>query len=926
MAASGKDLKGFGSLDKAAMMSQLHSGDAASMSVRDVKDLLRTDLEYGLQSEEARRRLHVHGPNNFDIAVEEPLWKKYLDQQTVRDIILLSPILSLYINNFVGISNFFPPQAIIIVVTVAFVQEYRSEKSLEALTKLVPPKCHCLRDGHMMTFLAQDLVPGDIIHISIGDRVPADIRLFEASGLCIDESSFTGEIEPVNKLTEAQPLAQVSSLSGQTNMAFMGTLVRCGQGKGIVIGTGQESEFGEIFKMMQAEEAPKTPLQKSMDTLGKQLSFYSFVVIGIIVIIGWIQGRKILDMFTIGVRWVDRTYKAKFLSQKMGLCNSGCVDVICCDKTGTLTKNEMTVTHIITSDEHHAELSGVGYNSPGDIRVVHLSSDSEHDDVDRYMSSFRKVIEIGCICSNAEITQDGLLGSPTEGALLGAAGKLKLMDPKHDYIRQEEWPFSSDTKIMMVKCHHFLNKNDTMYFVKGAIERVLDRCSKYKVNGSTETMTDKQKDVYRIHAHSLGQTGLRVLAMAYGVEKTSMTFAGMVGIMDPPREGARQAVQMLLGMGVKVKMLTGDSEDTAKAVASRLGLFAEGGISLSGEYLEEIDIAELAKIIDNISIFYRVTPRHKLKIVKALQANHHVVGMTGDGVNDAVALKTADIGISMGKTGTDVSKEAADMILVDDDLSTVLAAIEEGKGIFYNIKNFVRFQLSTSIAALSLVAIAMVMHLPNPLNAMQILWINIIMDGPPAQSLGVEPVDHDVLRQPPRKVTDNIITRNLMINTLSSSLIIIIGTLWVFHMEMEDGKITPRDTTMTFTCFVLFDMFNALSCRSYSKSIFQIGLSSNMMFIYAVVGSIVGQLLVIYLPPLQKVFQTEALHLADFALLLSLTSTVFVLSEIRKYFIRRSENRMLHLQESIFYPENMHEDISEEFLTSASSFLSQTQL
>ncbi|XP_055891043.1 calcium-transporting ATPase type 2C member 1-like isoform X1 [Biomphalaria glabrata] len=930
MAASGKDLKGFGSLDKAAMMSQLHSGDAASMSVRDVKDLLRTDLEYGLQSEEARRRLHVHGPNNFDIAVEEPLWKKYLDQFNNPLILLLlaSAGISLFMRQFDDAISI--TVAIIIVVTVAFVQEYRSEKSLEALTKLVPPKCHCLRDGHMMTFLAQDLVPGDIIHISIGDRVPADIRLFEASGLCIDESSFTGEIEPVNKLTEAQPLAQVSSLSGQTNMAFMGTLVRCGQGKGIVIGTGQESEFGEIFKMMQAEEAPKTPLQKSMDTLGKQLSFYSFVVIGIIVIIGWIQGRKILDMFTIGVSLavaaipeglpivvtvtlaigVMRMAKRKAIIKKLPVVETlGCVDVICCDKTGTLTKNEMTVTHIITSDEHHAELSGVGYNSPGDIRVVHLSSDSEHDDVDRYMSSFRKVIEIGCICSNAEITQDGLLGSPTEGALLGAAGKLKLMDPKHDYIRQEEWPFSSDTKIMMVKCYHFLNKNDTMYFVKGAIERVLDRCSKYKVNGSTETMTDKQKDVYRIHAHSLGQTGLRVLAMAYGVEKTSMTFAGMVGIMDPPREGARQAVQMLLGMGVKVKMLTGDSEDTAKAVASRLGLFAEGGISLSGEYLEEIDIAELAKIIDNISIFYRVTPRHKLKIVKALQANHHVVGMTGDGVNDAVALKTADIGISMGKTGTDVSKEAADMILVDDDLSTVLAAIEEGKGIFYNIKNFVRFQLSTSIAALSLVAIAMVMHLPNPLNAMQILWINIIMDGPPAQSLGVEPVDHDVLRQPPRKVTDNIITRNLMINTLSSSLIIIIGTLWVFHMEMEDGKITPRDTTMTFTCFVLFDMFNALSCRSYSKSIFQIGLSSNMMFIYAVVGSIVGQLLVIYLPPLQKVFQTEALHLADFALLLSLTSTVFVLSEIRKYFIRRSENRMLHLQESIFYPENMHEDI-----------------
>ncbi|KAH9503548.1 ATPase, P-type (transporting), HAD super, sub IC [Bulinus truncatus] len=878
----------FGSLDLTAMMSQLRSVDAASKTVREVKDLLRTDLEYGLSSEEAHRRLLVHGPNNFDIAVEEPLWKKYLDQFNNPLILLLlaSAGISLFMRQF--------DDAISITV------EYRSEKSLEALTKLVPPKCHCLRDGRLMTFLAQDLVPGDIIHISIGDRVPADIRLFDASGLCIDESSFTGEIEPVDKVIDAQPLSQVSSLSGRSNVAFMGTLVRCGQGKGMVIGTGQESEFGEIFKMMQAEEAPKTPLQKSMDTLGKQLSFYSFLVIGIIVIIGWIQGRKILDMFTIGVSLavaaipeglpivvtvtlaigVMRMAKRKAIIKKLPVVETlGCVDVICCDKTGTLTKNEMTVTHIITSDEHHAELSGVGYNTPGDLRIVRLSSVTDRED---YMNAFKKVIEIGCICSNAEITTDGLLGSPTEGALLGAAVKLKLNEPKHDYVRLDEWPFSSETKIMMVRCHHYMRKNESVYFVKGAIERVLDRCTKYSLGGYAEPMTEKQKDIYKDHAHSLGQTGLRVLAMAYGSDKTSFIFAGMVGIMDPPREGARQAIQTLLGMGVKVKMLTGDGEDTAKAVASRIGLYAEGGLSLSGELLEEMDIAQISKIIDNISIFFRVTPRHKLKIVKALQANHHVVGMTGDGVNDAVALKTSDIGISMGKTGTDVSKEAADMILVDDDLSTVL-----------------------SIAALSLVAIAMVMHLPNPLNAMQILWINIIMDGPPAQSLGVEPVDHDVLRQPPRKVAENIITRSLMINTLSSSLIIIIGTLWVFHMEMEDGKITPRDTTMTFTCFVFFDMFNALSCRSYSKSIFQIGLTSNMMFLYAVLGSIIGQLLVIYLPPLQKVFQTEALYAEDFALLIALTSTVFVLSEIRKYFIRRSDNRKLHLQESVFYPDNM---------------------
>ncbi|CAG5115959.1 unnamed protein product, partial [Candidula unifasciata] len=837
-------------------------------------------------------------------------------------LLLASAAISLFMRQFDDAMSI--TTAIIIVVTVAFVQEYRSEKSLEALTKLVPPKCHCIRDGELMTFLAQDLVPGDIIHISIGDRVPADIRLFEATGLSIDESSFTGEIEPVNKTKDVQPAQLVSNLSGRKNIAFMGTLVRTGHGKGIVIGTGHDSEFGEIFKMMQAEEAPKTPLQKSMDTLGKQLSFYSFLVIGIIVIVGWIQGRKILDMFTIGVSLavaaipeglpivvtvtlaigVMRMAKRKAIIKKLPIVETlGCVDVICCDKTGTLTKNEMTVTHIFTSDHHRAELTGVGYSSPGEVRIIHTHA---LVDPEESMKSFRKVIEVGCVCNNAEIHHNTLLGSPTEGALLGAAMKLNLPDMRRLYVRAEEWPFSSETKTMMVKCHPEVDEDHSVYFLKGALERVLAQCTYYYSNGAAVPFKDnKQKEVYLEEGHYLGQTGLRVLGMAYGKDTSSLVYVGLVGIMDPPRDGVRAAIQTLTMMNVGVKMLTGDGEDTAKAVAARLGLYAEGVSTMSGDELEVMDISQLTKIIEGIGIFYRVTPRHKLKIVKALQLLKHVVGMTGDGVNDAVALKTADIGISMGKTGTDVSKEAADMILVDDDLSTILAAIEEGKGIFFNIKNFVRFQLSTSIAALSLVAIAMLLRLPNPLNAMQILWINIIMDGPPAQSLGVEPVDHDVLRQPPRRVSDNIITRSLIVSTLSSAIIIICGTMWIFHEEMEDGKITPRDTTMTFTCFVFFDMFNALSCRSYSKSIFQIGLTSNKMFLYAVGGSIIGQLLVIYFPPLQKIFQTEALHFSDFCLLISLTSTVFVVAEVRKFFIRRQEEKQLHLQDSVFYAENL---------------------
>ncbi|GFR98074.1 calcium-transporting ATPase, partial [Elysia marginata] len=909
------------SVSPVVMMSLLRSSAAVGLTVDQVVDQLQTDLDAGLTSAEAGRRCKVHGPNNFEISVDDPLWKKYLDQfkNPLIMLLLASAGISLFMRQFDDAISI--TMAIIIVVTVAFIQEYRSEKSLEALTKLVPPKCHCIRDHQLTTFLAEDLVPGDIVSISVGDRVPADIRLFEASGLSIDESSFTGEIEPVSKMVDAQQVSNTNSLSERRNIAFMGTLVRCGKGKGIVIGTGQDSEFGEIFKMMQAEEAPKTPLQKSMDTLGKQLSFYSFLVIGIIVIIGWIQGRKILDMFTIGVSLavaaipeglpivvtvtlaigVMRMAKRKAIVKKLPVVETlGCTDVICCDKTGTLTKNEMTVTQIITSDLHQAELTGVGYNAHGQVNIVSRTSDP-----DEAMRSFKKVIEVGFVCNNAELTQQGLMGSPTEGAILGAAMKLQMPDMRSQYVRLEELPFSSETKLMMVRCHPMDDKKNDIWFVKGAIERVLDKCSHYYERGQSSGLGEKQKHFYLDQAQLLALRGLRVLGMAYGDSPESLVFIGLVGIMDPPREGVRDAIHTLIGMGLSIKMLTGDGEDTAKAVAARIGLYAEGSRTMSGNELETLDVGHLSQIIESIAIFYRVTPRHKLKIVKALQARQHVVAMTGDGVNDAVALKTAEIGISMGKTGTDVSKEAADMILVDDDLSTVLAAIEEGKGIFYNIKNFVRFQLSTSIAALSLVAIAMIMHLPNPLNAMQILWINIIMDGPPAQSLGVEPVDHDVLRQPPRKVKDNIITRSLILTTMTSAFIIVCGTMWVFHEEMEDGKITPRDTTMTFTCFVFFDMFNALSCRAHSKSIFQVGFFTNRMFLYAVGGSILGQLLVIYFPPLQAIFQTEALYFSDFCLLISLTSTVFIVSEIRKFFGRRKEQHLLHQREMAFYPENM---------------------
>uniref|UniRef100_A0A667Z710 Calcium-transporting ATPase n=1 Tax=Myripristis murdjan TaxID=586833 RepID=A0A667Z710_9TELE len=844
----------------------------------------RADLQLGLSQEEVTRRRAYHGWNEFDISEDEPLWKKYISQFKDPLILLLlaSAVISVLMHQF--------DDAISITV------EYRSEKSLEELGKLVPPECHCIREGKLEHLLARELVPGDTVCLSVGERVPADLRLYEATDLCVDESSLTGETTPCSKSTSHQPAATNGDIASRSNLAFMGTLVRCGKAKGIVIGTGENSEFGEVFKMMQAEEAPKTPLQKSMDLLGKQLSLYSFGIIGVIMLVGWLQGKRILDMFTIGVSLavaaipeglpivvtvtlalgVMRMVKKRAIVKKLPIVETlGCCNVICSDKTGTLTKNEMTVAQLFTSDGLHAEVSKYTF--------IHFSND--HTDLP---------VCVGCVCNDSVIRNHSLLGRPTEGALIALAMKMGLEGLQKEYVRQEEHPFTSEQKWMAVRCD-----KPAVYFMKGAYEQVIRFCSSYNSRGTALPLGHQQRELFLQQKSYMGTAGLRVLAFASGADLGALTFLGLVGIIDPPRSGVKEAVATLISSGVAIKMITGDSQETAVSIG--VGFRGDGGV-----WVPQVVLMSPSSVCfplpPQIVVFYRASPRHKLKIVKSLQNIGAVVAMTGDGVNDAVALKAADIGVAMGRTGTDVCKEAADMILVDDDFQTIMSAIEEGKGIYNNIRNFVRFQLSTSIAALTLISLATLMKFPNPLNAMQILWINIIMDGPPAQSLGVEPVDRDVIRKPPRNVRDSIITRSLIVKVLVSALIIVCGTLFVFWRELRDNVITPRDTTMTFTCFVFFDMFNALSSRSQTRMVHEMGLCSNRTFCYAVLGSIMGQLLVIYFPPLQSVFQTESLSIFDLLFLLTLTSSVCVVSEVIKKVERlRGVERTSHLAGDSFH-------------------------
>uniref|UniRef100_A0A8B9K768 P-type Ca(2+) transporter n=1 Tax=Astyanax mexicanus TaxID=7994 RepID=A0A8B9K768_ASTMX len=766
----------------------------------------QADLQFGLSHDEVLRRRVYHGWNEFDISEEEPLWKKYISQfkDPLIMLLLASAVISVLMRQFDDAVSI---TAIIIVVTVAFVQEYRSEKSLEELGKLVPPECHCIREGRLEHLLARELVPGDTVCLSVGERVPADLRLFEAVDLSLDESSLTGETTPCSKTSAPQPAATNGDITSRSNIAFMGTLVRCGKAKGIVIGTGENSEFGEVFKMMQAEEAPKTPLQKSMDLLGKQLSLYSFCIIGVIMMVGWLQGKYILDMFTIGV------------SLAVAAIPEGLPIVV----TVTLALGVMRMV----------QKRAIVKKLP----IVETLSTA-------LLSALLSAL-LGTILSTI---LNALILSTLSAILI-----LYLVVLLYVVYSAKSVPFLSPENYPAV------------FFVKGAFEQVIRFCSSFHSKGVTLPLTNQQRELYQQQKSYMGTAGLRVLAFASGSEMGNLSFLGLVGIIDPPRAGVKDAVSTLISSGVAVKMITGDSQETAVAIG------------------ETFTTVELDFVCCQIVVFYRASPRHKLKIVKSLQNIGAVVAMTGDGVNDAVALKAADIGVAMGQTGTDVCKEAADMILVDDDFQTILSAIEEGKGIYNNIKNFVRFQLSTSIAALTLISLATLMNFPNPLNAMQILWINIIMDGPPAQSksstkhtfphckaskhlvegllLGVEPVDGDVIRKPPRNVRDSIITRSLIVKILASAFIIVCGTLFVFWRELRDNEITPRDTTMTFTCFVFFDMFNALSSRSQTRMVHEMGLCSNRTFCYAVLGSIMGQLLVIYFPPLQKVFQTESLSI-----------------------------------------------------------------
>ncbi|KAF2859510.1 calcium transporter ATPase [Piedraia hortae CBS 480.64] len=939
------------------------TAEHAQLALEDVAHRHSTSLTLGLSPGDASARRQVQGSNELPSEEAEPLWQRFMKQfqETLIVLLLASAAISAVMRNYDDAVSI--AVAVTIVVTVAFVQEYRSEKSLEALNRLVPHSAHVIRgsvdrgrakaaETTSTTVPASQLVTGDLVLFHTGDRIPADVRITHAVDLSIDESNLTGENEPVHKfpdcVSRSMPNGNASyhgdlRLTEQTNIAFMGTLVRSGYGQGIVVGTGGETEFGAISASLREIESPRTPLQLSMDRLGKELSYMSFGVIGLIMLVGFWRGLHFLELFQIGVSLavaaipeglpiivtvtlalgVLRMSRRHAIVRRLPSVETlGSVNVVCSDKTGTLTVNHMTATKMWSfGDNGPQDVSTVlriapnGATTQAVLRTANIVNDARlSDHAQQHIPAGGQAVLANAGGEELAGLKSRWAGQPTDVALRDLLDLFGEEDVRNRLgPRKLNVPFSSTRKWMGVTVSGQGGK-DTAY-VKGALEMVIGRCDTFlAANGCEIVLDEARRQEADQAARAMADDGLRVLCFASGPVDTAseeqhstlneqvyngLCFVGLVGMSDPPRKGVDRSIRRLMAGGVKVMMITGDSEATAVAIGRKLGMpinpnSALGSPVITGPLLDAMSAHDLAECIPRALIFARTSPEHKLKIISALQERGDVVAMTGDGVNDAPALKKADIGISMGRMGTDVAKEAADMILTDDDFSTILHAMEEGKGIFHNIQNFITFQLSTSVAALGLVMLSTLGGWRNPLNAMQILWINILMDGPPAQSLGVEPVDPALLQLPPRPRHARVLTRGLIRRVLQSALVILCGTLYTYvtNLTAEDlaaRAVSARDTTLTFTQFVLFDMFNALSCRSARKSVFrgEVPLLSNKMFNLAVSGSLIGQGLVIYLPPLQRVFQTEALSLNDLIRLTCVASLVLVFDEVRKEWARR---------------------------------------
>ncbi|MFH1916903.1 MAG: cation-translocating P-type ATPase [Nanoarchaeota archaeon] len=867
----------------------------------------------GLTSQEAKKRLIEYGPNELKKEKKRTAFSLYMNQFKDGLILLLvfAGALSLALGELV--------EAIAIAVIIllntllGFIQEYKAEKAIEALKKISAPMATVIRDGKEHKIPARELVPGDILVLEAGDIVAADSRLFEIASLQIDEASLTGESVPSKKVID--PFSLETSVTDQENMAFMGTIVTYGKGKSVVTQTGMNTEFGRIADSLQTTKDVQTPLQLKFNKLAKQIGITAVILIIIVLVAGTLQGtltfgKMLLIALTLTVavvpnalplvvtaglsmgtkRLVKKNMLVKKLSAAEGL---GACTIIVSDKTGTITKNQMTITRIYT-DRQTFFVSGTGYEPEGKF-FTDAGTDEKKE---ANPQQFELLLRIGYLCNSAKLTADKgkleIIGDPTEGSLivLGKKGRLEEEDLHEKYTFLQEIPFDSDRKRMSVIFFNKITKSKEAY-VKGAPDILLSVCDRILENGKIRKLTKKDRDFILQKNDSFAEQALRVLGLAYTeladtktddydyktVEK-NLIFVGLVGMIDPPRDEIKPAIEQCTRAGIKVMMITGDHAVTARAVARQIGMFKEGDIVLTGDDVEKMSDDELGKKMDHIRIIARALPIQKSRIVDILQKKGHIVAMTGDGVNDAPALKKANIGIAMGITGTDVAKEVAKAILIDDNFATIVNAIEEGRNIYDKIIKSAKFFLSCNAGEIISVFLAIMFRLPIPLLPLQILMINMLTDNFPALGLGFESPEEGIMERSPRNPKDNPISKSMFITILIFGALMGAGTLLLFMHYSADSLIKAQ--TVAFTTLVMFQMFAVMSSRTLYFSPSHLNPFSNLWLLGGVFLSVIIQIIVIYWQPAQAIFGTVPLLLLDWIKIIGISSMGFVLMEVSK--------------------------------------------
>lgn len=867
----------------------------------------------GITSADAQVRLKTYGPNKLAKKKDYTVLRILVGQ--FKSFLVGLLILAMLVSYFIGehIDAYVIGIIVILNALLGFIQEYRADKAVESLKKLSAPKAHVMRDGRVQEIDAAQLVPGDILVLAEGDRIPADARLIEALNLEVNESALTGESNPVVKQSEVLSDANLT-IGDKKNMVFMNTVITRGRGTAIVVETGMSTEIGLIAKSISEQKAPETPLQKKLGVVAKNLGFAALAVSGAVFALGIFRGGEVIEMFTAAVSLavaavpeglpavvtitlalgLRRMSKANALIRKLPVVETlGSATVICSDKTGTLTKNEMTVEQIYTSG-NLIKVSGQGYNPSGEFLLDGKKITASGS------KSLALALKSGTLCTTAELYSDDtkgwyINGDPTEGALIVSARKAGLPKDalKSDYKFISELPFDSDRKMMSVI---YELKNKRIAYIKGAPEIFLDKATHVYTDRGIKKLTKAERDKIHKVMEDMSNNALRVLATGYKyvsgdkdkytaeeVEK-HIVFVGLQAMIDPARPEAKPAIAKCTNAGIKTIMITGDHSSTASAIARELGILDGNGKVVVGKDLDDLSEEQLEELVESVRVFARVSPQHKLRVVHALKKKGHVVAMTGDGVNDAPALKAADIGVAMGINGTDVAKDSADMVLSDDNFASIVSAVEEGRGIFDNIKHFIRYLLSSNVGEVMAIFVAMLIGLPLPLIAVQILLMNLLTDGLPALALGVDPPVKGIMDRPPRNPKEGAISRDTWMFSILVGLTMMVGTVGIFWMNLDGGLDHAR--TLAFTTLVMFQMFNIFNSRA-ERSILKDthAFFNNKMLLLAMLGSISLQVLIVHWSVLQTYFETVGLSAMDWMTAVLIGASVILVVELKKLFV-----------------------------------------